>query len=69
MTSHIILPDEVHDVFLEILVDSELAMIFLSIHPVGSFDVRLTFEDNDESTDTDLNMGLTINDVTYFSYP
>ena len=52
--------------FLEILVDSELAMILLSIHPVGSFDIRLALEDDDERADTDLNKGegLTIKDVT-----
>ncbi len=50
-----ILPNEVHDVFLEILVDSELAVVLLSIHPVRPLDVRLALEDDDKRADTDLN--------------
>ena len=52
--------------FLEILVDSELAVILLSIHPIGSFDIGLALKDDDERADTDLNRGRgrPINDVT-----
>jgi hypothetical protein len=57
-------------VFLEILVDSELAVILLSIHPVCSFDIGLALEDDDERANTDLNKGegSTINDVTPLFY-
>ena len=49
-----VIPDEVHDVFLEVLVDPEFAVVLLLVLPVGPLDVRLTLEHNNEGADADL---------------
>ncbi len=45
---------EVHDVSLEVLVDSKLAMTFILVLPEGPLDVRLRLEQHDEDPDPDL---------------